>query len=324
MVQLRPDAPLVETVKEVLRDYTVLRAHFIWALVLVRRGENPYADFGEVPGETKEDYIRRKSAYVRRRLSLMADNKFIERARGQRDYRNEHYNFHVYRLASSDEARHTEDSHTRNRSLSHKLAENELVADVEIGCFLNPHMRLIPSWEVALRFPEKTRTARNPFSCPTRISHEGFSTTLDVRPDRMFVIEYNKDGETLYRGFLLEANQSTTVKGLYENKQMSVEQRLSRKTHIRELLCYREISKGLYKERWNLPTMLMLNLATTNLKMRNLMSVNEHLTNGKGYAFALYSVMPKFGDLPPAFPTGETVTKPWMRVGHDPFIMADI
>ncbi len=318
--KIRDDSELVELVKEVLGDYSALRSHFIWALVEIRKGNDPFVDYdGSIP---KEDYIRTKSRYVRERLGLMVFNKLIRLAPTQREYGDSIYNFNVYQLNAKDTPR--VEGHSRNRSLSHKIAENEYLADVEIGCFLNPNLKFIPSWEVALRFSEKARKSRNPFSIPAPIIFDGYSTTINAVPDKMFVIEYKKGSKKEWRGFLLEANQATEDTNLYTKKKLPPSQRVKRKGYKRELLVYQSIAKGLYKSHWNLPTMLMITLAISNRHKKNLQSVNEALSLGKGFSWALYDTMPKFGKLPPAFPTGETVDKPLERVGHEPFIMSAI
>ncbi len=297
-----------------------MRSHYIWALLQVRQGIDPYDRFHKDPkfkDYSIEDYIRHQSAYTRRRLSLLAKHKHIELPKQQKQYENCRYTFHIYerKSRSTFNQRYGEDVNHRMRTLGHTLAICDILADIEIGCFLTEGTHFISPSEVNMRFPTATSKQRNPYAFSTTIHYNGETKTLDVEPDAIFGIEYTKGGQKSYHGCLLEANCGT-------ESQMRTTLKL--KSHLRELLTYKELSKGGYKKQWNLPSMLMLNVMHSGLRIRKSLIVNEHLSNGKGYGFALYRSLPKLGMTPPPFPTGELFTSPWQRANQEPFDISSV
>ena len=108
--------------------------------------------------------------------------------------------------------------------LLHQLMIIETLTDIELACLYAPNERFVPIDEILARAPATTRDAPNPLSIAVTLrpnsAHPIIRSPLEahVIPDALYGIEYEMDGQKLYRFWALEcertspASRSTTVK----------------------------------------------------------------------------------------------------------------
>jgi hypothetical protein len=213
--------------------------------------------------------------------------------------------------------------HGAIRQFQHELMICDVVSSIEIGTQADPTLRYI-SWDEILhnpKMPESTRNSVNPLAVPVAVSFTCPRTKCTHRsdkpliPDALFGIEYTANGRKLYRFFALEADRNTEP-GARGNLEQS--------SYLRKMLQYREvIAQSIYRMRWGIPNLLVLNITINNRHMQNLMKLGEEMTAGKGSAYLLFKTMPSRASLEKApVPMSQMLTEAWQRIGAGPFTIS--
>ncbi len=204
------------------------------------------------------------------------------------------------------------------RQYHHELMICDIISSIEIGVRADPNLRFI-SWREILaspKMPEATRNSAHPFAVPVLVSYACPRTKNTYRcdkpliPDALFGIEYAKNGQKGYRFFALEADRNTEPAFRGDLQQTS---------YLRKILQYREIvARSIYKTRWGLPNLLVLNVTTNDRHMQNLMRLVEEVTGGTGSTCLLFKTMPSLASLEQApLPTSHMLAAPWQRVAYE-------
>jgi len=131
-------------------------------------------------------------------------------------------------------------------------------------------------------------------------------------PDAIFALAYRTERGERYRLFALEADRGTEP-GRYHA--------FHRKSYLRTVLQYREyVGRGLYKSHLGLSaSMLVLNVTTSEARLRNLVSLVADSSPAGSNSFMLFQSLPSFGRFfkPPKL-LPQLLHEPWLRAGHDP------
>jgi hypothetical protein len=239
----------------------------------------------------------------------------------QDDTYNAQGNYNVYDLAEGGEEVLKGEELWSERAPSgygiwkHRFMVSCITASVELATIENPHLRYIPQHEILERADTVLRS---------KVSYQNPITkreeTRNLIPDALFGIEYQQGEKRAYRFFLVEADRATEPNRAKPNKKNEFD----RKSHRRSVLQYREfIGRGLYKEHFKIKgSMVVLTVTTSERKMQNIIDVvREQSTNGKN-SFMLFQYVPAFGRyFKPPMPLYELLTKPWLRAGHQPFVI---
>ncbi len=281
-----------------LQEYRFLRTNFLHRLVEVRTG-------------VAHNYVA-----FRARLALLRHHAYLKLPRQQFQYDNFLYTNDIYELEPKGaaelkkagrydheigEARHGEGQHGI-RSLAHALQICDIIADLEIGAAQYHHVRFMPPHEVH-------RKMNGRLSMKATARHNGQSKTIEITPDAVAGLEYTCNGAKSYRALLIEAHQNTEP--YYRST-------LDQKSHLRELLAYKDIAEsGAYK-RAGLPNMLVLFVTVSKRVQEGLMAASTDITKRKGLPTILYKHMPKLGTIPPPKPSGDLLNTHWDRVGYAP------
>jgi Replication-relaxation len=200
------------------------------------------------------------------------------------------------------------------RQFAHQLMICDCLASIELGVRHNTALRFISWQEILAKAPERTCTKENPFAIPITISHTrpGSSVThsADVKavPDGLFGLEYDRDGQKLYRFFALEADRNT----------MPVKRaNLEKTSYLRKVLAYRQIiTQDIHRSHLGLPNLLVLTVTTNEQHMKNIMAAVKEVANEGKSSLFLFKTMSSLGDFQKApAPAPHVLTEPWQRVG---------
>jgi hypothetical protein len=181
-----------------------------------------------------------------------------------------------------------------------------ITASIELATLVSDNARFIFQDEILAR-------TGAPLSFPVTIVVNGKTVTKQLIPDGLFGIEYSDDDERRYRFFLVEADRST---------EPGAASSLDRKSYMRTILQYREfVGRGTYKEALGLSAgLLVLNVTTSELRLRNLVELTAKLSGSGANNYMLYRAAPEFGRY---FSTPgillDLFAEPWVRAGRDPF-----
>ncbi len=286
-----------------LQEYRFLRTNFLHRLIEARTG-------------AAHNYVA-----FRARLALLRHHAYLKLPRQQFQYDNYLYTNDIYELEPKGAAelkkaglydheigdvRHGERKHGI-RSLAHALQICDIIADLEIGAAQHRHVRFMPPREVY-------RKMNGRLSMRATARHNGQCKTLEVTPDAVAGLENTGHGTKAYRALLIEAHQNT---------EPYLRSTLDQKSHLREVLAYRDIGeRGAYKQA-GLPNMLVLFVTVSKRVQDGLMAASADVTKGKGLPTILYKHMPKLGTIPPPTPTGDLLNTHWDRVGFGPINLAE-
>ncbi len=206
------------------------------------------------------------------------------------------------------------------RQFQHELMICDIISSIEIGTRAYPTLRYI-SWEEILRNPKMpagTRDSRNPLGVAVSVSYTCPRTKntywwdKPLIPDGVFGIEYASNGEKGYRFFALEADR---------NSEPIVRGNLGQTSCLRKILQYREIvTRSMYKTQWGIPNLLVLTATINEQHTKNVETLIDELTDGKGCAYLLFKTMPSLASLERApLAAADMLTCAWRRAGNPEF-----
>ncbi len=286
-----------------------------------------------------------RSRFIRRLGQLYHEGGYIDRPKNQYNYANALYLPAVYELSNKGRevlrnragisplaADRQAGSTSEARNFAHALMVCDILASIEIGCirsgsvpterdnemtsdglvgsrygsgysFFRPATRFITQEEIIGRAPCKEFA--DPFRVPVTVEGK----EINVVPDGLFGLEYpNKT----YRFFALEAEPGTMP--VYRKS-------LNHTSYHRKLLAYREVlSSRLPKSHFGVPNLFILNVTTSEDRMKHMMEDLKGMTQGRGNPVFLFKVMK--GDMfkaPPA--DGHILSEPWASPGHPQFVI---
>jgi hypothetical protein len=179
-----------------------------------------------------------------------------------------------------------------------------ITASIELATLDDPGLTFIPQHEILKRAGASLRYPV-PFTNPAT----GKSETCDLIPDAIFGLEYQQEGKSYYRFFVVEADRGT---------EPSRAQKFNRKSHLRNILQYREYAgRGLYKEHLKLTAgLLVLNVTTSERTMENMLKLVQEVSQN-GSAYQLFKAVEHFGRyFKPAKAMPELLKHEWKRGGH--------
>lgn len=135
-------------------------------------------------------------------------------------------------------------------------------------------------------------------------------------PDAVFALAYRTDRGERFRLFALEADRGTEP-GRHDS--------FRRKSYLGSILQYREyVGRALYKAHLGVSAgMLVLNVTTSEARLRNLVSLVAETSPAGSNSFMLFRSLPSFGRyFKPPRPMLHLLRERWFRAGHEPFCIA--
>lgn len=234
-----------------------------------------------------------------RRLQLLYHNNYLERPRAQIDYYHQGGSRHiVYGLGNKGSGVVRQEAGAalgriswseKNRSvgrifLEHALLISDVMVALEIGCRRNAQVRLITEEELRLQ----SKSAPQSFRWKVQVNG---NLRLGVIPDRVFALEFNKEGGSQARVlFFLEADRGT-MPVLRKN--------LSQTSFYRKLLAYEATwSQSLHLRQFGFHRLRVLTVTTSAERVASLVNACSQLKRGHGlFLFADQSILEKPGDL---------------------------
>lgn len=189
-------------------------------------------------------------------------------------------------------------------SWKHSYMTACITASIELATLQTDDVRYIFQDEIL---------ARNDISLAFPVTVQG--VTKNLIPDALFGLEYTKDGEPIYRFFLVEADRAT---------EPGRAKTFDRKSYSRTILQYRQfVGRKQYKEALGLHAgLLVLNVTTSERRHRNLLDLTSELSESDGNNYLLFQYAETFGQYfrPPAI-LHNLFTGGWERAGRDPFFI---
>ena len=183
---------------------------------------------------------------------------------------------------------------------AHRYMTAAITASIELATMRTDNVRYIFGDEILGR-------AGTPLRFPVTLA----GVTSDLIPDALFGLEYVVAGRSLYRFFIVEADRGTepaTANG----------SRRRRKSYERTIHQYRVfVGKGMYKRALRLTAgMVVLNVTTSEARMRNLVALTGKLAEGGRNSYMLFAALPAFGRaFRPVEVLDHLLTSPWRRAG---------
>ena len=199
-----------------------------------------------------------------------------------------------------------------HRQFPHSMMICDILASIEVGTRHDPKLRFISWKEIIARSP--TKDSDNPFQIPVSIAYTYSRTrkthraNLKIVPDALFGIEYNNDGQKSYRFFAVEADRNSMP--VFRNN-------LNQTSYLKKFLAYRQIvSQRIYHTHFGLPNFLVINVTINESHLKNIISLLDQLTEGKGSKYFLFKAVPSFASLEAApKPEANLLVEPWQRAG---------
>lgn len=206
-----------------------------------------------------------------------------------------------------------------HRQFLHSLMICDILASIELGVIASGNLRFISWQEIIARSP--SRNTDNPFQIPVSISytyprtHKTHRAKLKIVPDALFGLEYLNGNEKSYRFFAVEADRNSIP--VFRNN-------LNQTSYLKKLLAYRQVvADRIYHTHLGLPNLLVINVTTNDVHMRNIMLLLEQLTEKKGSKYFLFKTVESLAsyELAPK-PSTNMLTQPWHRACFDGFNIA--
>ena len=277
-----------------------------------------------------------RTRFIERLGDLYHEGGFIERPTQQWQAINARYMPAVYELGDAGRKLLAEYGTTHesvmpsagrqtcrpSRHFHHELMICDILSSIEIGVCADPSLRFI-SWPEILaseKMPEATRQASRPMEVKVPVTvaspraRKSSRTERPLVPDALFGLEYTANGAKQYRFFALEADRNT---------EPVFRSTLRQSSYLRKILQYREISaQSLYRARWGLPNLMVLNATTNDRHRQNIMHLVDELTGGRGSTFLLFRTMPSLASFERApKPSADILIGGWHRAGHPDFFI---
>ncbi|RWQ58829.1 replication-relaxation family protein [Mesorhizobium sp.] len=193
---------------------------------------------------------------------------------------------------------------------THRYMVACITASIELATFDDPTLVYIPQHVILERAGASLRYPVPCLNPPT-----GKTEVKDLIPDALFGLEYQKDGKSYYRFFVVEADRGT---------EPSRTQTFNRKSHLRNFLQYREyVGRGLYRDHLKLTApLLVLNVTTNERAMANMMRLAQSLSGQGNYL--LFRTAEQFGRyFKPSKTMPELMDEPWARTGSSTSFLID-
>jgi hypothetical protein len=180
----------------------------------------------------------------------------------------------------------------------HQVLVDDILISIETACK-----------RAALTFRDRDdvlagRALKLPCSIEHTIDGELHKSSKTIEPDAIFSIN-----DTY---FVLEADRGT---------EPVLRNNLNETSYLKKLLQYRDVLKNqTYKKVWNIPNMIVLNITTKAERVQSLTDLMVKLNiTSKSLTFAGYPSLASSVKAPQ--PILSILTDPFLRVGHDPFII---
>ena len=209
--------------------------------------------------------------------------------------------------ALKDVGLHNDYGHSHSGPWIHKHMVACITASIELATLEDPNQTYIPGSAILERAETSLR-----YTVPFKNPKTDKAEKVDLIPDALFGIEYNRGGKKTYRFFLVEADRAS---------EPSRTTKFNRKSHLRNILQYKEyVGGGLYKEHLRLTAgLLVLNVTTSEQTMRKMIELTGEVSP-RGNSYMLFQVAEEFGRyFKPPKPMLELMSCAWQR-----FEMGDI
>lgn len=171
-------------------------------------------------------------------------------------------------------------------SLPHRIMINDIWVSVQLAVREYPELNLIHPTDIVRAAPEATRRKNNPFEVPSHARYRHprsgaeHSVSTGIVPDKLFGLHNTSTGTQLF--VMLEVHRTVPLTDANPN----------RKTVLKTLAAYRRMNvrpmhseaKPTYQQHFGIPNMLVLWATTSDTKAANILSLVDHLTDGKGSA----------------------------------------
>jgi hypothetical protein len=276
-----------------------------------------------LPGDYIHAFVGGNLKSLTRRLNLLSrkPNLYLARPHQQRGNASANHRPLIYELDERGSRVLRENGlsflpKSYHHNFAHELMVAQIMASVELGTKMNPHVRLI-SWPEILasaNTPLTTRESPAPASIPVTYSirgqRDGKGLIADAQP---FGLERVIDGNRTYLFFPgIEADCGTEPLDSNDPERSSIAGKFLGYTAVAE--------QRIYRSHFGFPNFFVPIIAATETRMRSMMRLLQKLTDGRGSKMFLFKTFPAFTspEKPPE-PSGHMLTEPWHRVGFDPF-----
>ena len=298
----------ISTAKLTERDIEIFR-------LLVRYRYLPSDDIHAFVGSSLEA--------VARRLNLLsrAPNNYLAKPHQQRECADANYRRLIYALGARG-SRVLADrglpclAKSYHRNFAHELMVARIMASIELGARANQALRLITWPEILANktTPAATRESPTAASLPVTFSLNDQSHSVNLTADaRPFGIERTHDGESSYLFFPgIEADCATEPIEASDFERSSI---------VKKFAAYRAaVSQDLHRIHFGSPNFFVPFITTNQSRTASMMKLLERMTGSRGSKMFLFRTFPAFNSFekpPPA--DGHMLTRPWQRVGFEPF-----
>ena len=191
--------------------------------------------------------------------------------------------------------------HSHTGPWIHKHMVACITASIELATLEDSNLTYIPGSIILERAQASLR-----YTVPFKNPKTGKVEKIDLIPDALFGLEYNHKGKKSYRFFLVEADRAS---------EPSRTTRFNRKSHLRNILQYREyVGGGLYKDHLKLTAgLLVLNVTISEQTMRKMIDLTSEISP-RGNTYMLFQVAGEFGRFfKPPKPMLGLATDQWRR-----------
>jgi hypothetical protein len=166
----------------------------------------------------------------------------------------------------------------KNRTVGRLFIEHSLLtADVSIGFEIatsrRDDVRLIEAYDILATAPETTRSSRNPWALPARITHAGHSHELHVIPDKVFGLDFTAARKRSY--FFVEADRAT----------MPIMRSHPRQTSFHQKILGYLAGAGAtnaHGKRFGIGNFRVLTITTSRTRIETMVAAVKLATNGNG------------------------------------------
>lgn len=160
--------------------------------------------------------------------------------------------------------------------VAHTLAVAEFFTALELSCRANPDVTLVREPEIIAAAPGETRRSREPLRWLAKPS-QGRNEMWSVVPDGLFALSFS-DGTASY--FLLEIDRGTIPLKRHSLDHRSITRKLA--------TYYEGWRAGRHVEQFGVKQLRVLVLTSSAARMRNMLSLVDDLTDGRGSGFFVF------------------------------------
>ena len=212
-------------------------------------------------------------------------------------------------------------------SLPHRIMINDIWVSIQLAAQAHPDLELIRPADIIRTAPEATRRKDNPFEIPSHAAYrhprsgKEHSIATGIIPDKLFGLENTATGRQLF--IMLEVHRTVPLTDANPN----------RKTVLKTLAAYRRMNARpthsstapIYQRHFGLPNMLVLWATTSDQKAANILTLVDHLTDGKGSALFGAGCLPMHDNqLRSPKPDADILEYKWQRCGREGVRIAEL